>query len=98
MQISQESVIFCNLIVKHRINLKTRMCNLSTGKVPLETSAVADPVFPRRGCQPLSLGRKPIIYKVFCQKLHKNERNWTWGEHTFLVPPWIRQCSVIVIV
>ena len=33
--------------------------------------------FPdRRGCQPHSLRRKPIIWNAFCRKLHRNEENW----------------------
>ena len=33
--------------------------------------------FPdRRGCQPHSLRRKPIIWNAFCRKLYRNEENW----------------------
>ena len=24
-------------------------------------------------------GRQPIIWQIFCQKLHENESNWTGG-------------------
>ena len=44
-----------------------------------EVLTVADSGFPRQGRQPLSLGQKPIIWQDFCQKLHKNERNWNGG-------------------
>ena len=48
-----------------------------------QPGSVVDPGFPRwrwgGRCEPLSLGRKPIILQDFCQKLHENERNWTEG-------------------
>ena len=56
-----------------------------------ESTAVADPGFPRRGVNPLGLRYKPIIWQDFCQNLHENERNCTEG--VCLAPPWIRQCT-----
>ena len=41
------------------------------------TTTEADPGFPRRGRQPMSLGQKPIIWQDFCRKL------WKWT----LAPP-----------
>ena len=54
--------------------------------------------------QPLSLGWKPIIWQVFCQKLHENERNWTrWGRRrgslaTTLDPPMVQYTWVVTYV
>ena len=45
------------------------------------TTTEADPGFPRRRRQPMSLGQKPIIWQDFCRKL------WKWT----LAPPCIRQ-------
>ena len=60
----------------------------SNGSGQVVRRAVADPEFPRRGIQPLSLGWKPIIWQDFCQKLHENEMNGVPGSPTTR----IRQC------
>ena len=49
-----------------------------------------------KGCQPLNLSQKPIIWQDFCRKLHINERNWTEGGGACLAPHWIRQCLLLV--
>ena len=48
---------------------------------------MADPGFPRRRGQPLSLEQKPIILQDLYRKLHENERNWTERGRAFLAPP-----------
>ena len=54
--------------------------------------AVADPEFPRRGANPWVLGENLLFDKIFCQKLHENERNWVPGSPT----PRIRQCRAAI--
>ena len=34
--------------------------------------------------------RQPIILQIFCRKLHKNERIWTYMGYASHMPPWIR--------
>ena len=49
----------------------------------------------RRGHEHLSLGQKPIIWQVFCQKSHNNEKNWDQeGAHISDAPSRIHQCFV----
>ena len=40
------------------------------------SKSVADPGFPREVHQP-QMGYQPIIWQIFRQKLHENERTWT---------------------
>ena len=43
---------------------------------------VADPGFPGRGgVLTPKFGPKTYNLEDSCQKLHENERNWTWGAH-----------------